>query len=173
MQRTENAATAESDMHDQNEHHESSWGAKVNTGWQRKAGNCPTWAHRAQREKWTEPGVIIWDHEAHQITRLKATQALWVLDQLRTRTDWKQHGMIVGEPATQISLDNPEEEPKHVLIDQIRLNATQSQELLDVLEGNEETLQDMSVAEEEERKKRLAAAYDLILQWGRRKDEEK
>lgn len=159
-------------MYDPNEHHKS-WGAKVNIGWQRKIENCPTWAHPAQREKWTESGVIIWDHETQQITKLKATQALWVLDQLRTRTDWKQHGMIIGEPATQISLDNPEEEPKHVLTDQIRLNATQSQELLDILKGNEETLQDMSAAEEEERKRRLAAAYDLILQWGDREDEEK
>jgi hypothetical protein len=171
MQHTENAATAESDMYDQNEHHELPWGVKVNTGWQRKVEDCPAWAHPAQREKWTKSGVIIWDHETQQITKLKATQALWVLDQLRTRTDWKQHGMIVGEPATQISLDNPDEEPKNVLFDQIHLNATQSQELLDILEDNEETLQDMSVAEEKERKKRLAAAYDIILQWGRRKDE--
>ena len=159
-------------MQDQDERRES-WGVKINTSWQRGMGDWPAWARPVQREKWGEQGIVIWNHETQQITKLRATQALWVLDQLRTRTDWKQHGMIVGEPATQISLDNPEEEPKHVLIDQIRLNATQSQELLDILEGNEETLQDMSVAEEEERKKRLAAAYDLILQWGRRKDKEK
>jgi hypothetical protein len=137
----------EDTMQNQDERHES-WGVKINTRWQRKAEDCPVWAHPAQREKWTKSGVIIWDHETQQITKLKATQALWVLDQLRTRTDWKQHGMIVGEPATQISLDNPDEEPKSVLFDQIHLNATQSQELLNILEDNEETLQDMSVAEE-------------------------
>jgi hypothetical protein len=90
-------------MYDQNEHHESLWGAKVNTGWQRNTGDCPVWARPVQREKWGEQGVVIWDHGIQQITRLTATQALWILDQLRTRTDWKQHGVIVGEPHETIS----------------------------------------------------------------------
>jgi hypothetical protein len=124
-----------------------------------------------QREKWEEQGVVIWDHEAQEITRLTATQALRILDQLRTRTDWKQQGVIVGEPATRISLDNPGEKPQKVLVNQIRLDATQVQGLLDLLQNNEEILQQMSEAEEKESRRRLSAVYDILLKCARRRDE--
>jgi hypothetical protein len=69
-------------------------------------------------------------------------------------------------------VDNPDEKPQDVLVNQIHLDATQTRELLDLLQNNEEMLQRMSEAEEKERRRRLAAAYDFLLECARR-DERK
>jgi len=81
--------------------------------------------------------------------------------------------MIVGEPAVRPSVDNPDERPQNVLVNQIHLDAARTQELLNLLQNNEEMLQRMSEAEEKERRRRLAAAYDLILGYARRDKRER
>jgi hypothetical protein len=153
-------------MHNQNEQDESLWGARINTSGLHGARGCPTWANPAQRERWRDRGLVLWDHRSHQITGLSATHALQILNHLRTNDDWKQHGIIVGEPATQISLDDPEQEAKKVLVNQMSLNATQSQGLFDLLQSNETLLQQMAEKDERERQRRLRAVYEFLLNLG-------
>ena len=49
------------------------WGMRVNARWPRGAQDYPEWARPVDREKWQEPGVIVWDHNADVITHLSAT----------------------------------------------------------------------------------------------------
>src|SRR5262245_24654258 len=80
---------------------EPSWGAKVNTRndfdpRQRQA--CPTWADWKQKKKWTERGLVVWNHATHQVVRLHSIWALDVLDKLRANADWQHNGFTIGEP---------------------------------------------------------------------------
>lgn len=53
------------------------------------------------------------------------------------------------------------------------LSLAQLEEIFELLEANETVLQQMGEAEEKERQQRLAAAYDIILDYDRRGREEK
>src|SRR4051812_40168985 len=84
---------------------EPSWGAKINTDRTRHGGNrrkflddCPSWADKRQQEKWTELGLVVWDHDQHALIRLHPVHALAVLEELRTTTAWQDTGFIIGEP---------------------------------------------------------------------------
>lgn len=159
-------------MHDRGETPERLWGVRINTPRRRGGRDCPPWANSLQREKWEDRGLVIWDHRSHQIARLTATQALQLLDELQADGGWKQHGIVVGEPVTEISLDDPQQKARSVLINQINLSATQSQELFDVLQRNDTVLRQMSEEEERERQRRLGAVYRLLLNLARRQREQ-
>ena len=140
-----------------------SWGARVNTRWRRGAKDWPAWANRAQRERWPEQGLLLWDDHTEQITRLTAIQALGLLAHLRTTDDWEQHGLEVGEPATTLFLDDPEREPEPSLINAMMLSPGQLQEVRELLERHESELQQLSEEEEKERRRRLGKVYRYIL----------
>jgi hypothetical protein len=150
-------------MHESNVQRESSWGARVNTRWSHGARDWPVWANRAQRERWAEQGLALWDDGAEQITKLTATQALGLLAHLRTTDDWEQHGLEVGEPVTTLFLDDPEREPEPSLINSITLSPCQLQEVRELLERYESELQQLSEKEEKERRCRLGKVYRYIL----------
>ena len=150
-------------MHNQDKQDEPLWGTRINRSGFHRAKDCPGWANPLQREKWGKQGLVLWDHESHQVTRLKATQALWVLNHLRTNDDWKQCGITVGEPVMQIWLDDPERKAERVLGSQMDLDPIQVQELFDLLEGSEALLKEISEQEEKERRQALHRAYSILL----------
>ncbi|HEY44943.1 MAG TPA: hypothetical protein G4O11_13265 [Anaerolineae bacterium] len=145
---------------EQNDH---LWGARINKHGRYGTSDCPKWANPREREKWEERGLILWDHESEQITRLWAGQALQLLEHFRTTDDWKQHGVIVGEPATVLYINDPEKEPEDVLDCQFELNPIRAQEVFDLLQKNEATLEEMNEREEEERSRALNNCYKILF----------
>lgn len=156
-------------MHTQDQSKEPVWGAKLNRHGRYKTRDHPDWANRGQKETWNKKGLILWDREAQQITRLWAGMALQVLDYLRTNEEWEQRCIDVGEPATQIFLDEPEREPEKVLMNKMTLTPARLRELYPLLEASEQELQQMHKEDEEERRRCLSQAYDIILEAGRRR----
>jgi len=63
----------------------------------------------------------------------------------------------------QFSISDPERGPKYVLDDQMTLDPSQLQTLLDLLERKEAQLKRMAEAEERTYRRRLAAVYRLLL----------
>jgi hypothetical protein len=150
-------------MHNRNLQEEPSWGIRINRRGVYRAKDCPRWANPLQREKWGKRGIILWDYESHQVTRLSATQALKVLNYLCSNDDWKHQGVIVGESATRLSIDDPTQEPEQVLVDQMELVPTQVQELFDLLQNNESMLKELSEQEHKERGEALRQVYNTLL----------
>jgi len=150
-------------MYNQDKKNEPLFGMRINRGRLHATRGCPDWANQLQREKWEERTLVLWDHESHQITGLSATQALHVLNHLRTNDDWKQQGVVIGEPVTRLSIDDPTREPEEVLINQIDLSPAQVQELFNLLRENETMLKEQSEQEEREQKRALFQAYDFLL----------
>ena len=152
-------------MHMSDEQSELVWGARVNTQWRYASGDCPSWAKPRQREKWDERGLVIWDHEVEQITWLSPTTTLNLLEQLRATEEWRRHGLVLGEPATQIWLNQPERKPERCLMDEMSLSPQRLQVVLEVLERHEESLVKLSEAQEADRRWRIARAYSIILDY--------
>jgi hypothetical protein len=141
-----------------------SWGVHLN--WQEwsTTRDLPAWTNSYHREKWKKQGLILWDDEAQQVTRLRGQHALSLLDHLRSTSQWKERGCVVGRPAWQLSLDNPDDKGKSVLVDTINLSPQQTQVLFDFLVREEERLQQMKAAEEEARSRALSRVYDMLLE---------
>jgi hypothetical protein len=140
------------------------WGMHVNTNVYRgKPPSCPAWAKPMQREDWKSRGLIVWKDETHTITRLSAQDALQVLASLQANDAWKQDGLVVGRPMTRFSLSQPDAKPEEILVDTIALNADEVMQLFGFLQLKRGVLQTMAEADEEERKRRLAAAFRILL----------
>ena len=154
-----------------NEPSRPTWGARVNAGWPRGAKDHPPWARPVDREKWQEPGVIVWNDDTQTITHISATQALRILDFLRTEKAWQEEGITIGEPATRLCLDDPHSKPQDVLINQITLDPSWVQQLLDLLAKNEAQPKQMSEAEEKEIDRRLWQAYSFLLDLAKRAED--
>src|SRR3954451_17800551 len=93
------------DTFDDDQH--QGWGAKVNTQNPfdpRQRQPCPPWANWKQKQKWSQRGLIVWNHAAQQLIRLYPLWALDVLEQLRLTTDWPHAGITIGE---QLSISGP------------------------------------------------------------------
>jgi hypothetical protein len=140
-----------------------SWGLLIHRSVWHKTRDCPNWANPSQREKWDKRGLILWDHESKLITRLSGGYALQLLEYLRNTDDWKGSSIVVGEPATEISIDEPEREPKQVLTSQFELNPARTQEVFELLLRNEAALKEISDQEEEERGQALQKCYKIIF----------
>jgi hypothetical protein len=147
------------------------WGARVNAEWRHISRDCLTWANPRQFEKWDERGLVLWDREAKQTTWLSPTTTLRLLKQLRTTDGWRKHGLIVGEPATQLWLNEPGREPKRCLMDEMRLSPHRLQVVLKLLEGHEASLEKFSEEQEADRRRRIGQAYRIILEYGGRHGE--
>ena len=137
------------------------WGARIHKRWGAK--DYPSWANRRQQEKWREKGLMLWDEAAPQVTRLTAVQAVSVLEHLRTHEEWKETGITLGEPATELSLNNPKQKPKAVLMDKIHLTVAQTQELFVLLQNEEMALREMKEQEEQDGQRRLNKVYRILL----------
>lgn len=142
------------------------WGARINSGWPPVTWDCPSWARPSQRDDWEQHGLLLWDHATRTITRISATYTLSILNQLRTTSEWKERGLIVGQPAMRIWLNHPEREAERVLSNGMELSPARSQVVFELLETHEAELQKLRDSEQEERRRRIARAYDLILNFG-------
>jgi len=154
-------------MRNQLQQSDSQCGIWINSG-RYGAKDYPSWATPAQREKWRDRGLIVWEGESQQIVRLRAGQAIQLLKYLRTNDDWKSQGFTLGEPTTRLVLEEPDRDPENVLLNQIKLDPTQSQELFDYLRINETRLRELDEIEEKERRERLGKVCSFIIERGRR-----
>ena len=67
------------------------WGAKLNASQEvRGPTDHPAWANRRQQETWRSPGLVLWEQDTQHITVLTGEQALDVLTQMRSRSDWRE-----------------------------------------------------------------------------------
>lgn len=142
---------------------EAEWGMRLNHRAWSAAKDWPAWTNPRQREKWREKGLIVWDEATQTVTRLRGRHALAILPQLRRNPQWKQHGCIVGEPAWQLSLDDPDDKGEPVLADQIALGPEQTAALLDLLMEKEGVLKQMADEEEAEESRVLAEVCDILI----------
>jgi hypothetical protein len=154
------------------------WGIHLNQSKFSNARNYPSWAKPIQRESWNSRGIIIWDKKTEKVTKLWAYQGIQLLRVFRETIEWKENGVVVGEPAVEILLDSGRKKKKEqsqpqenrwVLTNQIQLSGNQSQEFFLFLEKNEELLQKMEIEDDNERSRILGEVYSYILSWGKEK----
>lgn len=148
--------------------HDSTWGARIDSGWPPQTVDCPTWARGSLRQDWEQQGLLLWDHQTRTITRLSATHSLGLLDQLCRTSEWKEHGLVVGQPAVRLWLDDPERKAEQVLANEMELSPARLQVVLELLQTHEAELQRQRESEQVERRHRIALVYDSILNFGRR-----
>ena len=140
------------------------WRARVNTQSRQKADDCPAWINPAQEEKWRRRGLILWDHQSREVTRLSATEALDLLSYMRATEDWRQEGIVVEEPCMRVFWDGSEPEWKHALAHEMTLSSGQAQEILELLESNESELQRASKIEEGEQEQKKSEFLNLLAE---------
>jgi hypothetical protein len=150
---------------------EINWGVHFNQRLRWAAADPPTWASKAEHEKWGKPGLVLWDQETETITHMTATQALHLLDRLQENDDWKRAEITLGEPATRLSLDEPERKPEQILTHKIYLTPDKTHKLLELLQQVQPDLEVLKNVEEEERARILGKVFNIILgdSWGREK----
>jgi hypothetical protein len=61
-----------------------SWGARIITRERQDRKDCPAWANPADRDRQFQQGLIIWQEQPQRIIRRSATNAIQLLDDLRT-----------------------------------------------------------------------------------------
>lgn len=174
-------------MDTNSDHSRAAWGVKVNSGIRSfQVKDYPAWANPRHREKWNEPGVVLWSDEQQQVTHLRGGHALKILDELRANNDWREQGVTVGEPVVRIVLPNterkrrrkgqptPEEPPKskpeNVLVNTMALTGEQTQYLFDALQAHEDDLRHLADADEKAKSEALGKAYDLLFSHARVKE---
>ncbi len=140
------------------------WGVFLNQRLWSHATEYPAWAKPGQQEKWRKQGVVLWCEATQTITHLNGRHALALLEQLHNSNEWKEQGCVVGEPAWLLPLDSPDSKGEPVLTNQMTLTSAQTAMLLDLLVGEEATLKQMALQEEENEKRILARVYSLILE---------
>lgn len=146
------------------------WGARINARARLGASDCPAWAKPLDRDRWIRQGLVVWQQETQHIIQLSATQALAVLDDLRTDDAWTEKGIVIGEPTTRIPLGGPKQEPGEALWNPIRLSPRQAKAVFGLLVRNEATLGKMSKEEKELRARTLGKVYRLLLRLAAEKD---
>jgi len=144
------------------------WGARINSGWPPVTADCPSWTTGYHREDWERQGLLLWDHEGRTLTAISATFTLELLNKRRTTSEWKEHGLAVGQPVARIRLADPEHKVEQVLANEMVLCPGRLQIVLELLEAHEAELQKLREQEQEERRRRITEAYDIILDFGRR-----
>lgn len=110
------------------------WGARFNSGRPPATWDCPFWARPSQRDDWEKRGLLLWDHATRKITWISATHTLSILSQLRTTSEWREHGLVVGQPAVRVRLNDPEREAERVLSDEMEISPGQLPVVLELLE---------------------------------------
>jgi hypothetical protein len=128
-----------------------SWGARINTCERYDATDCPDWANPADRERWTQKGLIIWQKETRHVIRLSATHAMQLLDGLRSDDACTEKGITIGEPVARISVEGLDRKPRPGLWNPIHLSPRQTKVLIRLLERNLGRLEDMREQEDKER----------------------
>ena len=127
-----------------------SWGARINTRERHDAKDCPDWTNPADRKRWAQTGLIIWQNQTQRIIGLSATDAIQILDNLRTDDSWKEQGIIVGQPVLLLPRGKQGHAFEPGLHNPIHLSPRQTKMLARLLERNLGRLEDMREQEERE-----------------------
>lgn len=157
------------------------WGFHLNESiYSLSCSPCPKWANSWEQQNWHTLGVVVWDARVNRVTHLRGNQALHILQQSQQSEAWKKEGLLVGEisyritiPSNKKSRDSITEhpEPKPVLEDcwclthTIQLTPDQAQQFVSFLERHETNLEKVIAAETAEKRRILAQAYSMILNW--------
>jgi hypothetical protein len=150
-------------METRDEQDRTSWGVRVNTSRWGNPTDWPTWATSRQREKWSQHGLVLWDHQTQQITRLSAAAALQLLNHLRTTEDWREDRLTIGESVTKLFPNQPDRKPEPAILNSMSLSPDQLQEVLARLERRESDLEVLREDGAKDRDRRLAKAYTILL----------
>jgi transposase len=143
-----------------------SWGARIDTSVRHDARDCPDRTNPADRKRWAQTGLIVWQNQTQRITRLSATHTMQLLDDLRTDDEWTEEGITIGEPVPRIPPEGLEPKPEPAHHNPIHLSPRQTKVLLRLLGRNETWLSEVSEEEERERSRALGRAYRLVLDCG-------
>ncbi len=155
------------------------WGFHINPSeYSQSIPSDPDWVNPAQEQDWKMRGLIVWDSNIKCVTHLFAVYAIKIMKKMKAEGNWKTEGIVIGTPAYEFSIqlkrkkrkkneeDEPEEEPngKWILTNQIPLSPLQAEEIYNFLIKNEDSLNRIALAEEEDRKRRLSQAYEILFQ---------
>lgn len=171
---------------------DQSGGVKINRRFTGSEG-CPSWAKRFEVETWDKHGVIVWDETTQRIEHLFASQALRLLDKLRTADDWTRHGIPITKTVIHIPSSEeprrkrsrkkepqPESSPAPVgaksgiVEDELfRLTPTASAEFLEFLVDNEPTLQELAQDEKRHYDETIDKVYALLFKGAHQSELEK
>ena len=150
---------------------ETSWGFRLNRYEQFRDRSYPAWANPLQRDKWGKAGLILWDSEQQQVTKLSWKQTAELLNHLQTHSEWRDKGLTVGEPVTRLSVSEPERDPEPTLIHKIYLNQAQAAKLFELLESDATQIEELVEMEKQEESRILAEVYRYLISKGKeRKD---
>ncbi|HBG75188.1 MAG: hypothetical protein A2X25_12940 [Chloroflexi bacterium GWB2_49_20] len=157
------------------------WGFYINPSeYSQSFPSIPDWANPSQVQDWKMRGLIIWDSNIKIVTHLFAVYAIKIMMKMKAEGNWKTEGIVIGTPAYEFSIqlkrkkrkkneeEEPEEKPngKWILANQIPLSPLQAEEFLNFLARNEDSLQRVALAEEEDRKRRLSQVYEILFRDG-------
>jgi hypothetical protein len=145
------------------EPNQSNWGMHINRTGYSGERYYPKWLSKPQREQWDRQGLVVWSEDFHQIVNIKGGNALRLLELLKTDETWRGTGIIIGEPATRLFIDHPDQKLQNVLVNQMHLNPKQVELLLDSLRSNIGLLKEIGFLEEEDRLNRLNEVYSLLM----------
>lgn len=155
------------------------WGFHINPSeYSRSIPSDPEWVNPVQEQDWKMRGLIVWDSNIKCVTHLFAVYAIKIMTKMKAEGNWKTEGIVIGTPAYEFSIqlkrkkrkkneeDEPEEEPngKWILTNQIPLSPLQAEEFYNFLIKNEDSLNRIVQAEEEDRKRRLSQVYEILFQ---------
>lgn len=170
------------------EQNKPSWGAQINIieSGRRNARTippgCPEWA-KPTDEAWHRRGVVVWNNTTQKMKALYASEALEILENLRTTDDWKVKGITFIQRAIYIkSSEEPKrkhpgkkrEEPESapqgsepiretVEKEAAHLEPDAAMEFFEWLQAQEATLRRMAEEDKEQNSKILYEIYSLLL----------
>jgi hypothetical protein len=139
-----------------------SWAARVNTRVRHDANDCPTWANPADRERWCQKGLILWQTETQHIVRLFATYALQLLEDLHNDDAWHTQGIVVGEPVIHLTWGESGTSSEPGLHNPIRLSPRQTKSLHELLERNRAALEVLKRQEDEDRDRAMKELASIL-----------
>lgn len=142
---------------------EPEWGACVNTHFQRNPADFPSWVRKPGVPGWGDKGLFVWHRDSKTLTKLRPIKAVQLLDFLQTEEAWKQQGIEVFETPAQLKLGDPDWKPEDPRVNIIALTPSQVQQLFELLSDKESELRQMAKEEEEDRRRRWARVYNLIM----------
>jgi hypothetical protein len=153
---------------------QNTWGVHLNfDGHFSSPPSCPSWLTQLQQQDWQQRGIVVWDAYLRIVAHLYAGYALELLEHLQGNDTWKTHGLVIGSPAFQLSInsaDNPS--PKmggaRILENQMELRSDQVQVLIEFLTVQESLLKRISSYDKENAKEALSKVYQLIAAYGRK-----
>jgi len=100
-------------MENDDQSEEKGWGVRFNHNtlyhWRKSdiPEGCPPWAKSTYIDHWDHKGIVVWNNATQKMELLSGSEALALLNKLRTTSQWKTEGISIIRRVYQIYLDNP------------------------------------------------------------------